>query len=168
MVDWLRAGTVGSPHGLDGSFHVSHPNPQLLKLGSNVLVAGRERRVTRRAGTDQRPILRVEGCDDRDSARALGGEEVLVSRALAPELEPDEWWAEDLVGCVVYGEGRRVGIVVRLLGLPSCKVLEVARDDDRPDLLVPLVADAVPAVDVERKQIEVDLRFLGETGGESD
>ena len=162
MVDWLRAGTVGSPHGLDGSFHVSHPNAALLKLGSSVLVGGRERRVTRRAGTDARPILRVEGCDDRDSARALGGSELLVARELAPDLEEDEWWAEDLVGCIVYDAGRRVGIVVRLLGLPSCEVLEVGRDDDRPDLLVPLVADAVRSVDVERKEIEVDLQFLGE------
>jgi 16S rRNA processing protein RimM len=162
MVDWLRAGTVGSPHGLDGSFHVSQPNAALLKLGAEVLVAGRERRVTRRAGTDARPIVRVEGCDDRDSARALGGSELLVAREFAPELEEDEWWAEELVGCVVYDEERRVGIVVRLLGLPSCEVLEVARDDDLPDLLVPLVADAVRAVDVERKQIEVDMQFLGE------
>jgi len=162
MVDWLRAGTVGSPHGLDGSFHVSHPNAPLLTLGVEVLVGGRERRVTRRAGTDARPILRVEGCDDRDSARALGGSELLVARELAPDLEEDEWWAEDLVGCIVYDAGRRVGIVVRLLGLPSCEVLEVGRDDDRPDLLVPLVADAVRSVDVERKEIEVDLQFLGE------
>jgi 16S rRNA processing protein RimM len=162
MVDWLRAGTVGSPHGLDGSFHVSRPSPQLLVLGGSVFVGGRERRVTRRAGTDARPILRVEGCEDRDAARALGGEELLVARGQAPELEDDEWWAEDLEGCAVHDGGRQVGTVSRLLGLPSCEVLEVARERGGPDLLVPLVADAVRSVDLERKEIDIDLRFLGE------
>jgi 16S rRNA processing protein RimM len=162
MTDWLRAGTVGSPHGLDGSFHVVAPNAPLLTLGATVLVAGRELRITRRAGTDSRPILRVEGHADRDAARALGGEELLVSRDHAPELEPDEWWAEDLEGCAVHDGSRQVGTVRRLLALPSCEVLEVARTSGRGDLLVPLVADAVRAVDVERREIEIDLRFLGE------
>ena len=163
MVDWLRAGTVGSPHGLDGSFHVARPNPQLpLGLDSIVLIAGREFRVTRRAGTDARPILRVEGCDDRDAARTLAGEELLVTRELAPELEEDEWWAEDLEGCSVDDGAEHVGTVNRLLGLPSCEVLEVVRENGRPVLLVPLVADAVRSVDLERKRIDVDLRFLGE------
>jgi 16S rRNA processing protein RimM len=163
MVDWLRAGTVGSPHGLDGSFHVVQPTPQLLVLGATLLLSGRERRVTRRAGTDARPIVRVEGCDDRDSARALGGEPLLVARTVAPELEEDEWWAEDLEGCAVHDAGEPVGTVRRLLGLPSCEVLEVERQPGAGgDLLVPLVTDAVRSVDLERKEIDVDLRFLGE------
>jgi 16S rRNA processing protein RimM len=162
MTDWLRAGTVGSPHGLDGGFHVVRPNPQLLVLGASVLVAGQERRVTRRAGTDTRPILRVEGLEDRDSAQTLRGEDLLVARAKAPELEEDEWWAEDLEGCAVHDAGQPVGTVRRLLGLPSCEVLEVERDRGGGDLLVPLVTDAVRSVDLDRKEIDVDLRFLGE------
>ena len=54
------------------------------------------------------------------------------------------------------------GVVVRLLALPSCEVLEVGRSDDGPDLLVPLVRDAVRDVDLDRRVIDVDLRFLGE------
>ena len=162
MADWLRAGTVGSPHGLDGSFHVSRPNAPLLVLGATVLVADAERRVTRRAGTDARPILRLEGCDDREAARALTGQDLFVARAAAPALEEDEWWAEELEGCAVHDGGQKVGTVRRLLGLPSCEVLEVQRDAGGPDLLVPLVTDAVRSVDPERKEIEIDLRFLGE------
>ena len=53
-------------------------------------------------------------------------------------------------------------MVVRLLALPSCEVLEVGRSDDARDLLVPLVRDAVRDVDLDRRVIDVDLRFLGE------
>ena len=58
--------------------------------------------------------------------------------------------------------GQEVGTVARLLALPSCEVLEVARPGDAPDLLVPLVSDAVRSVDLERREIDVDLRFLGD------
>jgi 16S rRNA processing protein RimM len=159
---WLLAGRVGSPHGLDGSFHVSDPRPQLLSLGATVALSEKTLRITRRAGTDQRLILRLEGYDDRPSAQALRGEELFVARTEAPELEPDEWWAEDLEGCTVHDAGRPVGTVRRLLALPSCEVLEVKRPGEEPDLLVPLVSDAVRSVDVERHEIEINLDFLGE------
>jgi 16S rRNA processing protein RimM len=159
---WLSAGAVGSPHGLDGSFHVTRPRPELLVVGTTVLVAAGEREIVRRAGTDARPILRLDGCEDRGAAEALRGEELRVSRALAPELGADEWWAEDLVGCVVRDGERRVGTVKRLRALPSCEVLEVARADGEAELLVPLVRDAVRSVDIARREIEIDLEFLGE------
>ena len=57
---------------------------------------------------------------------------------------------------------RELGVVRRLMALPSCECLEVARSGGGPDLLVPLVRDAVRAVDVSRARIDVDLRFLGE------
>lgn len=136
-------------------------NPQLLELGGNVTIHGEERLITRRSGHDRRLILRVEGCDDRDGALRLRGAELLVDRGLAPALEDDEWWAEDLEGCSVHDCGRPVGTVKRLLALPSCEVLEVARADGGGDLLVPLVDPAVRTVDIQRRTIDIDLAFLG-------
>ena len=158
---WLRAGLVGRPHGLDGSFHVREPTPALLAQGKLVVIDGQEREIVRRAGDDQRPIVRLGGCDDREAAEALRGEVLMVPRPEAPQLEEDEWWEEDLVGCVVRDGDREVGTVRRLLGLPSVDVLEVARSQGEQDLLVPLVRDAVRSVDVDQKLIDVDLGFLG-------
>jgi ribosomal 30S subunit maturation factor RimM len=42
-------------------------------------------------------------------------------------------------------------------------VLEVERPGGEPDLLVPLIRDAVRAVDTDRGEIDVDLTFLGES-----
>jgi 16S rRNA processing protein RimM len=158
----LRAGRVGRPHGLDGSFHVTQPNPALLEQGAILTIAGRERRIVRRAGTNTNVIIRLEGHEDREAAEAIRGEDLRAPRGVAPELEPDEWWAEDLEGCRVHDAGRAVGVVTRLRALPSCEVLEVARTDGEGEMLVPLISDAVRDVDIERKQIEIDLKFLGE------
>lgn len=158
----LRAGRVGRPHGLDGSFYVVAPVPELLVADSTVVVGDRSLRIVRRAGTDRRPIVRLEGCEDRDAAVALRDQELTVGRGHAPALDDDEWWADDLEGCAVLDGCERVGVVSRLLALPSCEVLEVQRSDSAGELLVPLVRDAVRAVDVQRREIDIDLRFLGE------
>ncbi|MHB1569479.1 MAG: ribosome maturation factor RimM [Solirubrobacteraceae bacterium] len=161
--EWLRAGVVGRPHGLDGSFHVNLPVAGLLSLGGDVWIGGESRRIERLAGHDARPIVRLDGCSSRESAEQLRGRELLVARDRAPALEEDEWWASDLEGCAVRDGDREVGVVARLLELPSCEVLEVKRRAGGSDLLVPLVRDAVRTVDTQARVIDVDLRFLGES-----
>ncbi len=141
---------------------MTQPNPALLATGKLLTVAGREHRIVRRAGTNTNVIVRLEGHEDREAAEAVRGQDLLVPRDVAPELEPDEWWAEDLEGCRVHDGARTIGTVKRLRALPSCEVLEVERSDGEGEMLVPLVSDAVREVDIERKRIEIDLKFLGE------
>ena len=112
-------------------------------------VAGVERAVVRRAGTDESPIVRLEGIDSRDAVRALRGEALWVER---PALDEDEYWADDLVGCEVVGVGR----VVKLLDYPSCEVLELDTG-----AMVPLVRDAIERVDLAAKEIVLREGFLG-------
>jgi 16S rRNA processing protein RimM len=162
QVEWLAAGRVGRPHGLDGSFHVTRPRGALLTLGTTIRVGEADAEIVRRAGTDERPILRLAGHEGRASAEALRGHELLVHREAAPALDDDEWYAEDLEGCRVVDGETPVGRVRRLVALPSCDALEVERADDG-ELLVPLVRDAVRSVDVHGGVIDVDLAFLGET-----
>jgi 16S rRNA processing protein RimM len=139
----VTAGRVGKPHGRDGSFYVdgaAHP----LAAGTSVVLAGSSREVARRAGTDERPLIRVSGVDD---PRSLRGELLLVEA----ELGEGEWLAADLVGCAVAGRGR----VARVLDGPSCSVLEL--DDGS---LVPFVSDAIRSV--EGGEIHLDEHFLGQ------
>jgi 16S rRNA processing protein RimM len=160
--EWLVAGRVGRPHGLDGSFHVTRPRGALLVQGRSVRVGSTETEIVRRAGTDERPILRVDIAGTREDVLGLRGEDISVARTDAPPLEADEWYAEDLVGCAVVDTelGRDIGTVRDLLALPSCEALVIDRDG--PELLVPLVKDCVRAVDIEAQRIDVDITFLGE------
>ncbi|MEA2154692.1 MAG: rRNA processing protein RimM [Solirubrobacteraceae bacterium] len=152
----LNAGRVGRPHGLDGSFHVTRPRAVLLVLGGSVRIGDTVHEIVRRAGTAERPILRLEGIEDRAGIEALRESELLVARVDAPALAPGEYWAEDLEGCVVVTPaGGELGHVQRMRALPSCEVLEVG------ELLVPLVADAVLEVSLEQRRIVVDPAFLG-------
>ena len=158
----LEAGRVGRPHGLDGSFHVTRPDARLLAIDDEILVNGRPERIVRRAGTAERPILRLAGYAGREAAEALRGAQLAVPAERAPGLEADEYWAHELEGCAVYDGERRVGEVRRMLPLPSCEALEVARDGGGDALLVPMVRDAIRSVDIPGRRIDVDLAFLGE------
>ena len=152
----LNAGRVGRPHGLDGSFHVTRPRGVLLKLGGAVRIGEDVHEIVRRAGTEERPILRLRGVDDRAGAEALREADLLVERAAAPPLPEGEYWSEDLEGCaVVTPDGRELGVVAAMRALPSCEVLEVG------DLLVPMVGDAVVSIDLDARRIVVDPEFLG-------
>jgi 16S rRNA processing protein RimM len=157
----LQAGRVGRAHGLDGSFYVTRPVARLLTLGASLMVAGRSAAIVRRSGTDARPIVRLEGVEDRAAAEALRGVALTVHEAQAPALGEGEWWAHELEGCEVLDAGRRVGTVGRLLELPSCEVLEVLLQDGEDPLLVPMVKDAIRRVDTAERCIEVDGEFLG-------
>ncbi len=157
--DRLGAGRVGRAHGLDGSFYVTGARPRLLALGTDVTIAGMTVAIVRRAGTDRRPIVRVQGVEDRAGAEALRGEALTVAAADAPSLGEGEWWAHELEGCVVLDGERRLGTVTRMIELPSCEALEVAREAGGP-LLVPMVKDAIRRVDVAAGTIDVNMDFV--------
>jgi 16S rRNA processing protein RimM len=123
-----------------------------------VHVAGVVREIVRRAGTEEHPILRFEGCGSRDDAEALRGAELTVPMSDV-ELEEGEYWASDLAGCAVVDGDAPIGFVRRMSALPSCEVLEVDRPDGS-ELLVPMVRDAVRSIDLAGRRIDIDLGFL--------
>lgn len=146
----VPAGRVGKAHGLDGSFYLREPGVELA-VGDQVLLGDRPATVERVAGTPERPLVRVSGIADRNAAEAARGE-TLLATGPREVLDEDQWYDDDLVGCEVPG----VGTVNAVIHAPSCDLLEVGDEA----VLVPLIRDAVTSVDLERRVIEIDRRFL--------
>jgi 16S rRNA processing protein RimM len=140
----VTAGRVGKPHGLDGSFYVDTPRHPLPE-GTAVVLAGNTHAIARRAGTDEHPLIRLEGMAD---PRPVRGELLLVE----DELAEGEWLASDLVGCTVPGRG----LVVQIVDGPSCSVLEL-----EDGTLIPFISDAIERVDTDAREIRVNDEFLG-------
>ena len=140
----VTAGRVGKRHGLDGSFYVEGARHELAE-GVVLTVAGNTHRVTRMAGTDDRPLIRLADVDD---PRALRGELLLIE----DELAEGEWLAADLVGCRVPG----LGTVAQVVDAPSCSILEL-----EDGTLIPFVSDAIEHVDLDAGEIRVRADFLG-------
>jgi 16S rRNA processing protein RimM len=127
---------------------------ELLAGREELLLGDRRVVLTRHAGTPEKPILRIAECASREEAEALRGTELRVPEAEVPPLEEGEFWARDLEGCLVVDGDTEVGVVKRMIALPSCEALEVG------DRLIPLVRDAIRSVDVQARRIDVDLGFV--------
>jgi 16S rRNA processing protein RimM len=138
----VTAGRVGKPHGRDGSFYVEDV-AHSLPLDATVFIRQRPHTISRRGGTDERPLIRLSGVDDPGAVR----DELLL---VDEQLSTEEWLASDLLGCSVPGHGR----VVQVLDGPSCSVLELS-----DGTLVPFVSDAIQSV--RPGQIRLNEEFLG-------
>ncbi len=119
--------------------------------GDAIFVNGAPRTIERLAGTRDKPIIRLDGCTSREDAEALRGG---VLEVAAAPLEEGEFRARDVIGCRVVDGPAEVGVVARMLALPSCEALEVG------DLLIPMVRDAIRSIDIERRRIDVDMGFV--------
>jgi 16S rRNA processing protein RimM len=139
----VTAGRVGKPHGLDGSFYVDTPRHPLPE-GTTLTIGESTVRVARRAGTDARPLIRLDGVDD---PRRLHGELLLVE----DELADDEWLASDLVGLAVQG----AGTVSDVIDAPSCSLLQLT-----DGTLIPFITDAVESIDLDAGEIRVNADYL--------
>ncbi|HVF57994.1 MAG TPA: ribosome maturation factor RimM [Pyrinomonadaceae bacterium] len=113
-----------------------------------------------------RVILKFEGYDTPEAAQALVGFEFAVPEDEAVELEEDEFYDWQLVGCraeTVDHVG--IGTVREVLHTAAAPVL-VIRDERERENLVPLVESICVEIDVERKLIRVDApEGLLETAG---
>ncbi len=90
---------MGRAHGLDGSFHVTSPRPRLLTLGMPTDLG----EIVRRVGTDERPVIRLQGLETREAAEALHGQPLQVALKDAPPPNGTSSTLLDFSGVVARG-----------------------------------------------------------------
>lgn len=99
-------------------------------------------------------VVRLEGIDDRDAAKAMGRRELWVERRELPALKKGEYYRADLVGFeVVNLQGQDLGRVDHFLDMPANAVMVVRGDREH---WLPLGPDQVFRVDLEHGRITVD------------
>jgi 16S rRNA processing protein RimM len=153
-------GRVGAPFGVQGWVKVSsYTDPAggiadyrtwtLVREGKSNVVEVLD---SKRAGRGI--AVQLAGVDTVESARALTGAEVQVSRAELPPAEAGEFYLHDLLGLdAVNREGQSLGRVDGFLELPAHPVAVLQGDRER---LVPLVPDRIVEVDLEAGRITLD------------
>ena len=104
-----------------------------------------------------RVVLKFEGYDSPEAARALVGCELAVPESEAVELEEDEFYEWQLVGCRVETVGgAEVGRVSEVLSAGGAVPVLAIKDGRGREHLVPLAESICVEVDVEGKLIRVD------------
>jgi 16S rRNA processing protein RimM len=150
----VAVGSVGKPHGLDGSFVIEQgsDNEQRYAVGSTILVDGVPARIvsSRRVGGQRRAI--------RLDRRVPRGAQLAVRRDDLPPPEPDSFYVADLVGLqVVEQGGGAIGVVSDVLPRPGNDALELDTG-----ILLPMIDECVLEIDLELGSIVVAPGFRGD------
>jgi 16S rRNA processing protein RimM len=158
----LRVGYIAGSHGLHGALRVRTDNPDSTTLGAleRLFVetaAGRREfkvlSVSALGGGHQRVVL--EGVDDADAAQALRGGAVMVMAAELPPLKEGEFYYFQIAGAeVILTDGRRLGTIEDIMPTGGHDVW-VVRDGQR-EVLVPVIADVVKAMDLEARRVTIE------------
>jgi 16S rRNA processing protein RimM len=161
----LPFGRLGRPHGVRGEialrpFNTDGAALADLELPMPVqLVREKERKeLTLSAVRPANEALLVcfEGVASREQAAALTNFELWLPRAALPELETDEFYVEDLIGCTVIDtEGRERGTVKSTFWNGAQDVLTLTGPDGEAH--VPAVPEFIREVDLDARRVVVDM-----------
>ncbi|AUS96470.1 16S rRNA processing protein RimM [Clostridium thermosuccinogenes] len=101
-------------------------------------------------------IIKFEGIDDANSAETLKNLSLKVDREHAVKLPKDTYFIADIIGCEVFEEDTRLGIVEDVLQTGSNDVYVVKRENKR-DILIPALKSVVTEVSIPDRKIKVVL-----------
>ncbi len=152
----VRVGRVVKPHGIRGEIVVETTGDTLAGLapGEVILVGGTEYAVAGVRPHQGRLLLSLAGCEDRNAAEELRGSVVEVSPEALPELGPNEWYVDDIVGWQLWDAASGpVGRIEGVVDGAAHDYVEVGPEG----LLVPLVRDWLVQVDEAARKIVMDL-----------
>jgi 16S rRNA processing protein RimM len=161
----VLVGIVRRPHGVRGTVIVEpltdnaerwQPGSRLLASGGALGTAGRTLTVERAQPHSGAALVWFEGVADREAALALRGCKLAVPVSEVPPPEEGTWYEFQLFGCrcrdAAAGD---LGEVVEVLEDGGGLLLVV--DDGERRLPVPFVAAFLRRVDVEAKEIDLEL-----------
>ena len=158
----LTMGYVSGVHGLKGFVKVkSHADSTApFEPGSRLFLRPPEGRgqwytVIRTSPHKKGLLMMLEGVDV-NVAETLVGNEILISGAALPDLEPDTYYWKDLVGMTVTDIHQGVlGTIDHVMPTGSNDVFVVT--GGKREVLVPHIAHVVLSVDLEARTICIDL-----------
>ncbi|MBL4566865.1 MAG: ribosome maturation factor RimM [Porticoccus sp.] len=166
-VDPVVVGRITAVHGIKGwvkvySFTEHAENifrypPWWLKAKEGLrLIEIDEYRVTSKG-----LLVHIVGIDDRDVAKKLCQQDIVVKRSQFPGLEQGEYYWHQLEGLrVISRQGNvQLGVVTGILETGANDVLEVKGDSeslDRQERLIPYTEQFVLSINLDAREIEVD------------
>jgi 16S rRNA processing protein RimM len=128
-----------------------------FQVGAQLLLGDRSvLTVARYEATDRSPLVRFAEIGDRTTAESYRGRPLYIESSERRDLEPDEFWPDELVGFeVLTREGSSIGLVAELEFGGAQDRLVI--DAGGTPVTVPFVTALVPEVDVKNRRVIVDL-----------
>lgn len=148
--DPVPVGTVGPPHGLDGTVYVwpDTDDPTRFAPGTGLLVGGIRMRVEKTRRSSERLFVKFAEVSNRTSAEKLRGMVVSIEERRRRDLGSDEFWPDELEGLEVRNpKGAPVGRVKGVIWAAAQN--RIAIETPAGVREAPFVDELVPEVNLE-------------------
>ena len=162
--DLIVIGVIKGKHGIKGLIKVKwytenadgleKYNPIFMKDGSSHTLKIRFK-------NKDLAICYIEGVNNPEKAELLKGQQLFAKRSFFPELDDNEYYQTDLIGCSVENnKGQFLGTVSAVFDYGSLPLLEIGKD------LVAFSNDNFPLVNIKDKIIVSKFDSFGDINNE--
>lgn len=155
MEDLLIVGEIINTHGLRGEMKVMPLTDDMRRFDylEDVILKGKKVKVEGVKYFKDKVILKLEGINTIEEAEKLKRTYLEIERENAIELEEDEYFIVDLVGCtVVDTDGFEYGKIKDVIQTPSNDVYWV---QGNKEILIPVLKDIVLDINIDEKLITI-------------
>lgn len=159
----VAIGVVLQPHGIRGEIkiHLFNPESEALSCAEALWIRPKGKTTTTRYDITsvryqhETPLLQLVGCPDRNHAEQLRGADILIDPQELPTLPANEFYMHELEGLSVFhaGTGDPLGTVQQIIPSPAHPLVVVLYQGR--EVLVPLVEEWVPVIDLDAQRMEI-------------
>jgi len=164
MENTLKVGLIVKPQGIKGELKVQPLTDDInrFKKLKDVIINGKNYRVTNAILAGNTVILSIFGISDRDCAETFRGKFICVDRENAVPLEEGRYFIADIIGCELKTDnGSLVGTVIEVTSARTD--IFTVKCTDGVIMRFPFLKDTIINIDVENKFIVVKAKRLSET-----
>lgn len=163
-MDWFNIGKIVNTHGLRGEVRVLSNTDfpeERFAVGEKVaaFMPGSKEPLTFKIKASRQHkqfyLLTFEGFDDINVVEKYKGAELKVSEDQLFELEENEFYYFEIIGCEVFtDEGSLVGTVTEIL-TPGANDVWVVKTPEKKDVLIPYIESIVKNISINDKKIVI-------------
>lgn len=152
-LEYIEAGEIVSTHGIKGEVKVLCwlDDPEMLCEFDRVRISGKEYTIQQCRVQKSCNLVKLDGIDTMDDAQAMRGKILQLYRE---DIDDEVIFAAELIGMVVYADGKEIGKIVEVLDYPGNSVYVVR---GRHEYMIPAVNQFILSTDMEANRMEVRL-----------
>ena len=152
-LQFLEAGEIVSTHGVRGEMKVLPwaDSPDFLLDFNRVRINGKEYKVESCRVQKNCNLLKLEGIDTMEAAKAMHGKTLEIYRE---DADPDIIFAAELIGMDVFEESIQIGKIADVLDYPGNKIYVVKGEKE---YMIPAVKAFVLSTDMDSNRMQVKL-----------
>ena len=164
MEDYFRIGVITSTHGLKGEVKVFPTTDDVnrFKKLKKCFIRTKDKDIEVEKNSckffKNMVILSFKEFNNINDIEKYKGCDLYVTRENAVPLKEDEFYISDIIGADVYEEnGNLLGKLKDVMKTGANDVFVVELSSDKKELLVPVIKEFVPEMDIENKKIVIHL-----------